>query len=149
MQWNSKISRNCRKFAGKLGNLNQFQGFFRSKKNPGFFHDFQEFQDMWPPCIFFQYAEMNSCLLQKLLHFYQLNYQVKKNSSLSNPIRYPEYLYWSISGCFVNLTAPNKQFSSVGYAYIKIFIYLINNVNIYYFSMIKWNWNYLDLNNFL
>ena len=29
---NSKISRNCRKFPGKLGNLNRFQGFFQVKK---------------------------------------------------------------------------------------------------------------------
>ena len=40
MQWNSKISRNCRKFPGKLGNLNRFQGFFQVKRKsrtfPGF-----------------------------------------------------------------------------------------------------------------
>ena len=31
----------------------------------------------------------------------------------SNPIPYPEYLYLSISAFFVNLTAPNRQFSKV------------------------------------
>ena len=29
----------------------------------------------------------------------------------SSPITYPEYLYLSISEFFVNLTAPNRQFS--------------------------------------
>ena len=29
----------------------------------------------------------------------------------SNPIPYPEYLYLSMSEFFVNLTAPNRQFS--------------------------------------
>ena len=33
---------------------------------------------------------------------------------LSNPIRYPEYLYLSTSAFLVKVTAPNKQFSSVG-----------------------------------
>ena len=33
---------------------------------------------------------------------------------LSNPIPYPEYLYRSISVCYVDLTSPNKQFSNVG-----------------------------------
>ena len=33
---------------------------------------------------------------------------------LSNPIPYPEYPYLSMSKILVNLTAPNKQFSSVG-----------------------------------
>ena len=33
---------------------------------------------------------------------------------LSNPIPYPEYPYLSMSAFLVNLTAPNKQFSSVG-----------------------------------
>ena len=40
MQWNSNMSRNCRKFPGKLENLNRFQGFFQVKKKsrtfPGF-----------------------------------------------------------------------------------------------------------------
>ena len=49
MQCNSKVSRNCRKFQTKLGNLNWFQGFFQVKKNPGLF---QDFQDMWSPCNF-------------------------------------------------------------------------------------------------
>ena len=31
----------------------------------------------------------------------------------SNPIPYPEYLYLLISAFFVNLTAPNRQFSKV------------------------------------
>ena len=31
----------------------------------------------------------------------------------SNPIPYPEYLYLSISTFFVNLRAPNRQFSKV------------------------------------
>ena len=31
----------------------------------------------------------------------------------SNPIPYPEYLYLSMSASFVNLTAPNRQFSKV------------------------------------
>ena len=31
----------------------------------------------------------------------------------SNPIPYPEYLYLSMSAFFVNLTAPNRQFSKV------------------------------------
>ena len=33
---------------------------------------------------------------------------------LSNPIPYPEYPYFSMSVLLVNLTAPNKQFSSAG-----------------------------------
>ena len=33
---------------------------------------------------------------------------------ISNPRPYPKYLYLSISGFLVNLTAPDKQFSSVG-----------------------------------
>ena len=31
----------------------------------------------------------------------------------SNPVPYPEYLYLLISAFFVNLTAPNRQFSKV------------------------------------
>ena len=38
----------------------------------------------------------------------------EKNPFLSNPIPYPEYLHLSISTFLVNVTAPNKQFSSVG-----------------------------------
>ena len=30
---------------------------------------------------------------------------IEKNTFLSNQLPYPEYLYWSISICFVNLTA--------------------------------------------
>ena len=64
----------------------------------------------------------------------------KKNPFLSNPILYPEYLYPSISAFLVNLNAPNKQFSSIGItAYVKIFIYFINNVNIDYFPIIICN----------
>ena len=33
---------------------------------------------------------------------------------LSNPVPYPEYLYFSILAFLVKTTAPNKQFSSVG-----------------------------------
>ena len=33
---------------------------------------------------------------------------------LSNPVPYPEYQYLSKSVFFVKVTAPNKQFSSVG-----------------------------------
>ena len=38
----------------------------------------------------------------------------EKNLFLSNPIPYPEYLCRSISICFVNLTAPNRQFLVLG-----------------------------------
>ena len=38
----------------------------------------------------------------------------KKVPSILNPIPYPEYLYLSILEFLVKLTAPNKQFSSVG-----------------------------------
>ena len=37
----------------------------------------------------------------------------KKDPFESNPIPYPEYLYLSTSAFFVNLTAPNRQFSKV------------------------------------
>ena len=33
----------------------------------------------------------------------------------SNPIPYPEYLYLLISSFFVNLAAPNRQFSGVAF----------------------------------
>ena len=68
---------------------------------------------------------MNSCLLQKLLHFYDY-YKIiitllpnpvhgsEKLPCLSNPIPYPEYSYQSMSAFLFKLTAPNKQFSSVG-----------------------------------
>ena len=42
MQWNSKISWNCKKFPGKLGNLNRFQGFFQVKKKSRTFPGFPE-----------------------------------------------------------------------------------------------------------
>ena len=38
----------------------------------------------------------------------------EKNQSLPNPILYPEYSHLTISWFLVKLTAPNKQFSSVG-----------------------------------
>ena len=37
----------------------------------------------------------------------------EKLSPESNPIPYPEYLYLSMSEFFVNLIAPNRQFSKV------------------------------------
>ena len=37
----------------------------------------------------------------------------EKDPFESNPIPYPEYLYLSMSAFFVNLTAPNRQFSKV------------------------------------
>ena len=39
----------------------------------------------------------------------------EKDPFESNPIPYPEYFYLSISAFFVNLTAPNRQFSKVTY----------------------------------
>ena len=50
----------------------------------------------------------------KIITFLPISLPSEKTPSLPNPIPYPEYFYWSISGSFVNLTAPNKQFSSVG-----------------------------------
>ena len=38
----------------------------------------------------------------------------EKNPFLSNAIPYPEHLYQTISTFLVNVTAPYKQFSSVG-----------------------------------
>ena len=59
---------------------------------------------------------------------------------LSNPIPYSEYFHLQISAFLVRLTAPNKQFSSVRViADVSAFTYLINNINGYYFSMIKCN----------
>ena len=40
--------------------------------------------------------------------------EYKKNLCLSNPIPYPEYSYLLISTLLVKITAPNKQFPSVG-----------------------------------
>ena len=64
--------------------------------------------------FYYQYPEMNSYLLQRLLHFHQLHCLLKKNIFLSDPMPYPEYLYLSISTFFLNVIAPNKQFSGVG-----------------------------------
>ena len=50
----------------------------------------------------------------KTITFLPISLQNKKDVSLSNPIPYPEYPYLSISTFLVNLTDPNKQFSSVG-----------------------------------
>ena len=50
----------------------------------------------------------------KIIAFLPISLPGEKIPFLSNLIPYREYLYWSISGCFVNLIAPNKQFSSVG-----------------------------------
>ena len=52
----------------------------------------------------------------------------------SNPIPYPEYLCLSTSVFFVNLTAPNRQFCNVGSIPPKL-----NNINVYYRSMILCN----------
>ena len=38
----------------------------------------------------------------------------EKLPCLPNPIPYPEYTYLSMSAFLVRLTAPSKQFSSVG-----------------------------------
>ena len=38
----------------------------------------------------------------------------EKRPCLSNPISYPEYPYLPMSAFLVKLTAPNKQFLSVG-----------------------------------
>ena len=56
----------------------------------------------------------------------------EKNPCLSNPIPYPEYLYLSVRSFLVILTAPTKQFSSVG-SNFKIYTYVIKNVNVYLF----------------
>ena len=55
----------------------------------------------------------------------------------SKPMPYLEYLYLLISAFFVILTAPNKEFfqSKTGLT-SKGGTYFINNVNVYYFSMI-------------
>ena len=60
----------------------------------------------------------------------------EKNPCQSNPISYPEYLYLSISAFLDKLTAPNKYFSGAWItANIMIFTYLINIINVYYFSV--------------
>ena len=84
--------------------------------------------------IFFcyQHVQKTSYLLQKLLHFYQIHYlpihpflpnpflllpnllPTEKAPFISNPIPNPEYIYLSMSVSFTNLTAPNKEFSSLG-----------------------------------
>ena len=50
----------------------------------------------------------------KVITFLPTSSPIEENHFLSNPIPYPEYLYRSISTCFVNLTTQNKQFSSAG-----------------------------------
>ena len=47
----------------------------------------------------------------KIITFLPKSTPNEKGVSLSNPIPYPEYPYWSISAFLVNLTDPNKQFS--------------------------------------
>ena len=53
----------------------------------------------------------------------------KKLSCLSNSVPYPAYLFLLISAFLYRLTARN----------VNVFTYLINNVNVYYFPMIKCN----------
>ena len=50
----------------------------------------------------------------KIFTFLPTSSPTEKNPFLSNPMPYPECLYRSTLTCCVNLTAPNKQFSSVG-----------------------------------
>ena len=50
----------------------------------------------------------------KIITFLPASSPIEKNSFLPNSIPYAEYLCRSRSTCFANLTAPNKQFSSVG-----------------------------------
>ena len=50
----------------------------------------------------------------KIITFLRVSLPNEKVVSVSNPISYPEYLYLSMSAFLVNLTDPNKQFSSVG-----------------------------------
>ena len=50
----------------------------------------------------------------KIIIFLPISLPFEKGVFLSNPIPYPEYPYLSISAFLVNLTDPNKQFSSVG-----------------------------------
>ena len=56
---------------------------------------------------------MNSYLLQRLLLLPKLPVGCEKTLFPSKPMPYPKYLYLSTSAFFVNLTAPNKQFSKV------------------------------------
>ena len=50
----------------------------------------------------------------KIITFLPNPLATEKVPCLSNPIPYPEYFYLSISTFFTNLTAPNKEFSSIG-----------------------------------
>ena len=45
---------------------------------------------------------------------------------LLNPIPYPEYPYLSMSAFLVKVTAPNKQFSSVGSVIIVLSFFFIS-----------------------
>ena len=50
----------------------------------------------------------------KIITFLPISLPTEKDVSLSNPILYPEHPYLSMPAFLVNLTDPNKQFSSVG-----------------------------------
>ena len=50
----------------------------------------------------------------KIIPFLPSPLPTQNSPCLSNPIPYPLYLYLSISAFLVKLTAPNKQFSTVG-----------------------------------
>ena len=50
----------------------------------------------------------------KIITFLPISLPIEKDISLSNPIPYPAYPYLSVSAFLVNLTDPNKQFSSAG-----------------------------------
>ena len=65
----------------------------------------------------------------------------EKLPCLSNPIPNPKYLYLSMPTFLVKVTAPNKQFYWLSriLAEVNASTYLINNVNFYYFPMIKCN----------
>ena len=49
----------------------------------------------------------------KIITFLPMSLPNEKDVSLSDPMPYPEYPYLSISAFLVNVTDPNKQFSSV------------------------------------
>ena len=42
------------------------------------------------------------------------------------PVPYPEYLYLSISAFLIKVTAPNKQFSSVGSLFVVLPVLFIS-----------------------
>ena len=50
----------------------------------------------------------------KIITFLPISLPMEKDVSLSNPMSYREYPYFSISAFLVNLRDSNKQFSSVG-----------------------------------